>query len=154
MSSRLSLHDRFGYRLSVLTRKWRAVVDLELESYGLSQATWRPLIYLAQFDEPPRQCELADALALGCPAIVRLLDQLEAKHLVERVVDGDRRANRVQLTRSGKRLATRVHDIIVGIEADLLRDLSADDRAQVMRSIDAINERIANYQPRTAKRRA
>lgn len=154
MPTRLSLHDRFGYRLSVLTRKWRGVVDLELESYGLSQATWRPLIYLAQFDEPPRQCELAEALALGCPAIVRLLDQLEAKRLVERVVDGDRRANRVQLTRSGRRLAARVHDIIVAIEADLLRDLTTEDRARVMHSIDAIDARIASYQPRTAKRRA
>lgn len=154
MSKALSLHDRFGYRLSVLTRRWRGIVDLELESYGLSQATWRPLIYLAQFEAPPRQCELADALALGCPTLVRLLDQLEAKGLIERVVDGDRRANRVQLTRSGRRLATRVHEIIVSIEADLLRDISAEQRAEVVRSFAAIEARIERYQPRTAKRRA
>src|SRR5688572_2622291 len=97
-ASRFSLHERFGYRIAVLARRWRSLVDAELASYGLSQATWRPLIHLGSFDQPPRQCELAEALQLGGPALVRLIDQLEDKGLVERVVDGDRRANKVQLT--------------------------------------------------------
>jgi MarR family transcriptional regulator for hemolysin len=148
------LRDRFGYRVSVLTRRWRAIVDAELESYGLSQATWRPLIHLASFAEPPRQCELADALSIGGPALVRLLDQLETRGLAERVVDGDRRANKIRLTRAGKRLATRVYDIILAIERELLQDVSADELARVTRALESIDRRIESYQPRTAKRSA
>ena len=155
-ATRFSLHERFGYRLAVLARRWRTLVDAELASYGLSQATWRPLIHLGSFEQPPRQCELADALHLGCPALVRLLDQLEEKGLVERIVDGDRRANKVQLTRAGKQLARRVYDIIVGVERELLRDLSAGEVAQFTRGIDAIERRIEHraVAPKPAKRRA
>ena len=166
MQARFALQDRLGYRISVLARRWRALVDAELESYGLSQATWRPLIYLASFDDPPRQCELADALQIGCPALVRLLDQLETKGLIDRVVDGDRRANKVRLTRAGKKLASRVHDIIVAVERDVLRDLSATELAQCTRALAAIegridhrsrepgSRRIDSYQPRKRRRAA
>jgi MarR family transcriptional regulator, transcriptional regulator for hemolysin len=154
MQASRTLHDRFGYRIAVLVRRWRALVDAELAAYGLSQATWRPLIHLASFPEPPRQCELAEALQLGCPALVRLIDRLEEGGLVERVVDGDRRANKVRLTRSGKKLASRVDDIIAAVERDLLRDLSAGELAQSVRAIESIEGRIERYQPRTRRRRA
>jgi MarR family transcriptional regulator for hemolysin len=153
-TSRFSLHDRFGYRIAVLTRRWRALVDAELASFGLSQATWRPLIHLASFPEPPRQCELAEALQLGCPALVRLIDRLEAAGLVERIVDGDRRANKVRLTRTGKKLANRVADTILTVERDLLRDLSAGELSQCVGSLTSIERRIDRYQPRTRRRRA
>lgn len=143
-SFRLSLHDRFGYRVSVLARRWRKQIDAELESYGLSQATWRPLIHLASFKEPPRQRELAEALQIGGPALVRLLDNLERKGLVERVeVDRDRRANHVQLTRAGRKLATRVYEIIVAVERRLLDEVSAADIARCTRVLDTIADRLA-----------
>lgn len=159
-----SIHDRLGYRLSVLVRRWRQVVDAQLESYGLSQATWRPLIHLASIEtrssQPPRQCELAEALQIGGPALVRLLDSLEAKGLVERVdVSGDRRANHVQLTREGKKLARRVYDIIVGVERALLREVEPGALAELDRGLaqitDAVERRLEapNATP-TARRRA
>ena len=155
-ASRFSLHERFGYRIAVLARRWRSLVDAELASYGLSQATWRPLIHLGSFDQPPRQCELAEALQLGGPALVRLIDQLEDKGLVERVVDGDRRANKVRLTRAGKQLLRRVYDIIVDVEREVLCDLSAGEVAQFTRGIDAIERRMNQriVAPKPAKRRA
>jgi MarR family transcriptional regulator for hemolysin len=140
---RLSLHDRFGYRVSVLARRWRAQVDAELESYGLSQATWRPLIHLASLPGAPRQCELAEKLQIGGPALVRLLDNLEDKGLVERtLVDGDRRAHHIQLTREGRKLAAQVYDIIVAIESRLLADISATDLARCTRVLESITAKL------------
>jgi MarR family transcriptional regulator, transcriptional regulator for hemolysin len=154
---RLSLHDRFGYRLAVLTRRWRALVDAELESYGLSQATWRPLVHLASFKTSPRQCELAEQLQIGCPALVRLLDNLEEKGLIERaLVDGDRRAHHIQLTREGRRLATQVYEIILDIERRLLSEVSATDLDRCTRVLAAIENQIdtpvAEAQPRKKRR--
>jgi MarR family transcriptional regulator, transcriptional regulator for hemolysin len=153
----LSLHDRFGYRVAIVARRWRQQIDSELESYGLSQATWRPLIHLASFKDAPRQCELAEALQIGGPALVRLLDNLEHKGLVDRIdVDGDRRANHVQLTREGRKLATRVYEIIVTFEKRLLEGMSAADIARCARILDTIEDRLSTPQPasREVRRRA
>lgn len=154
----LSLHDRFGYRLAVLARRWRQRLDAELDAYGLSQATWRPLIHLASFTEPPRQCELAEALQIGGPALVRVLDNLEDMRLVERIqVDDDRRAHHVQLTREGRKLARRVYEIIVALERELLRDISAEDIEHSARVFAALEDRLATREPparaRPARRR-
>jgi MarR family transcriptional regulator, transcriptional regulator for hemolysin len=135
--------DHFGYRISLIARRWRQRVDDELESYGLSEASWRPLLYLATCKGVPRQRDLAEALQIGCPALVRLLDTLEAKRLVERIdVDDDRRAKQVQLTAEGRRLARRVHDIIQEIDRRLLEEVSAADLAHCNRIFSSIEHRL------------
>ena len=145
---RMSLHDRFGYRVALLARRWRQQIDAELESYGLSQATWRPLIHLAAFEQPPRQCELAEQLQIGGPALVRLLDNLETKGLVERIdVDGDRRAYHVQLTRDGRKLAAEAYEIIVALERRVLEDVSAAELDHCTRVFEAIEHRLGTPEP-------
>lgn len=142
-----SLQPRFGYRLAVLARRWRAQVDAELEGYGLSQATWRPLLYLISFEGVPRQRDLAEALQIGCPALVRLLDNLEAKRLIERIdVDDDRRAKQIKLTPEGRRIAKRVFSIIVEIERKLLSELTVSDLASCERAFSAIENQLDTYQ--------
>ncbi|MEJ7597271.1 MAG: MarR family transcriptional regulator [Kofleriaceae bacterium] len=149
-----ALQPRFGYRLTVLARRWRAQVDDELEAYGLSQATWRPLLYLISFEGVPRQRDLAEALQIGCPALVRLLDNLEAKRLVERVdVDDDRRAKQVKLTSEGRRVAKRVFDIILALERKLLAELTPSDLAHCERAFSSI-ERQLDTQQATSRRSA
>ena len=141
-----SLQPHFGYRLGVLARRWRAQVDAQLEIYGLSQATWRPLLYLVSFEGVPRQRDLAHALQIGCPALVRVLDNLEAKQLIERIdVDDDRRAKQVKLTAEGRRIAKRVYSIIVEIERKLLSELSPTDLASCERAFAAIENQLDNY---------
>ena len=142
-----SLQPHFGYRLAVLARRWRAQVDAELERFGLSQATWRPLLYLISFAGVPRQRDLAEALQIGCPALVRLLDNLEEKRLIERIdVDDDRRAKQIKLTPEGRRIGKRVYAIIVEIERKLLSELSSDDLASCERAFSAIENQLDTYQ--------
>jgi MarR family transcriptional regulator for hemolysin len=142
-----SLQPHFGYRLAVLARRWRAQVDAELEAYGLSQATWRPLLYLISFEGVPRQRDLAEALQIGCPALVRLLDNLEAKRLIERIdVDDDRRAKQIKLTPEGRQIANHVYAIIVAIERKLLSELTAADLANCERAFAAIENQLDTYQ--------
>jgi MarR family transcriptional regulator, transcriptional regulator for hemolysin len=125
-------------------------------TYGLSQATWRPLVHLASFKTSPRQCELAEQLQIGCPALVRLLDNLEEKGLIERaLVDGDRRAHHIQLTREGRRLATQVYEIILDIERRLLSEVSAADLDRCTRVLAAIENQLdtpVEAQPRKKRR--
>src|SRR5215469_9761990 len=85
--------DGFGSLIARAARQWRRAVDRRLQPFGLTEATWLPLIYLARAQAPMRQKDLAAALGLDGSSVVRLLDALEASGLIERhEVGADRRA--------------------------------------------------------------
>jgi MarR family transcriptional regulator for hemolysin len=135
--------DRMGCQLMIIARRWRQLIDAELESYGLSHATWRPLLKLAGADEPLRQHELADLLRIGHPELVRLIDSLERKRLVVRhEAEGDRRAKRIELTPGGRRLAAQVDALIEAFERRVLGGISAADRARCRDVFAHIEQRL------------
>ena len=125
----------FGFRISRIARRLRQAVDLELRAYGLTEATWRPLVYVARLGAGVRQKELAIALGIEGPSLVRLLDSLERRGLIERREDeDDRRARGIYLTPTGRELQKRVLRISETIQRQLLSavrpaDLNACDRA-------------------------
>ena len=61
-------------------------MDEELSGYGLTDATWRPLFHLGRLGDGIRQTELAEALGIQGPSLVRLLDNLERDGLISRTV--------------------------------------------------------------------
>src|SRR6516225_5090796 len=94
------LRDGFGTLVARAARQWRRAVDRHLQPFGLTEATWLPLIYIARASVPMRQKDLAAALTLDGSSVVRLLDALEASELVERrEEDGDRSARILVPTR-------------------------------------------------------
>ena len=65
-----------------------------------------------------RQKELATALSIEGPSLVRLLDNLERRGLIERREDEtDRRARGIYLTRAGRDLAVRAAKVGGEIQA-------------------------------------
>src|SRR5215470_4162382 len=96
----------FGFRVARIARRLRQAVDGELRVLGLTEATWRPLVYVRRLGDGVRQKELATALSIEGPSLVRILDNLERRGLIERRADeSDRRARGIHLTRSGRELA-------------------------------------------------
>ena len=77
-------HIDFGFRVARIARRLRQAVDAELRAYGLTDATWRPLAYVGKLGGGVRQKELATALSIEGPTLVRLLDNLERRGLIER----------------------------------------------------------------------
>jgi len=47
-----------------VAREWRRAVDTHLQAYGLTEATWLPLLRIARSETPMRQNELAASLSL------------------------------------------------------------------------------------------
>jgi MarR family transcriptional regulator for hemolysin len=140
--------DRIGCQLMVVARRWRQAVDVELESYGLSHATWRPLLELAGAQAPLRQHELADLLQIGHPELVRLIDSLERKHLVvRREAEGDRRVKRIELTAGGRRLADRVEAAIGAFERRIVAGISAAELARCRDVFARIERRLEGLPP-------
>ena len=98
----------FGFRVARMSRRLRQAVDAELRLIGLTEATWRPLIYVRRLGDGVRQKELATAMSIEGPSLVRLLDSLERRGFIERREDEtDRRARGIYLTRAGRDLAVR-----------------------------------------------
>ncbi len=99
----------FGSLVSQTTRRWRRAVDRQLHPFGLTEATWLPLLRVARAPTPLRQKDLASSLSLDGSSIVRILDALETGGLIERrEEDGDRRAKSVVLTPAGRETVRRV----------------------------------------------
>ena len=100
---------RFGRYFVTLARQWRRAVEGALAGAGLTDATWSPLIQLAEGGDGISQTELAHRLGLDGSSLVRLIDLLEARGFVARELDAqDRRAKRLVLCPAGREEVARV----------------------------------------------
>jgi DNA-binding MarR family transcriptional regulator len=94
--------DRFGYLLKHARERLAALSSEALGPLGVTGRQLAVMTVLAQ-GEPPSQLEAAQRLAIDRTTMVSLLDELEAKGLVERRADtADRRRNIVALTDRGR----------------------------------------------------
>jgi len=85
--------------LNDLARGWRSRLDERLRPLGLSCAMWAVIRRLASGPAAQTQRELAEAVGIEGPTLVRLLDRLEQSGIARRVSDpGDRRIKRVELS--------------------------------------------------------
>ncbi|KRA64317.1 MULTISPECIES: MarR family transcriptional regulator [Rhizobium/Agrobacterium group] len=136
--STISEHEALGALIGQVNRLWRRSIDESLSQLGLTEATWRPLIYISRAIQPLSQNALAEHLSLDRSSIVRLLDTLEASGFVVRRKDpSDRRVKRLQLTSRGQEVAEQAesasrqlhakvfnaipHDLIATTQAGLLQ---------------------------------
>lgn len=133
----------FGFRVARIARRLRQAVDADLRSYGLTDATWRPLAYVGRLGDGVRQKELATALSIEGPTLVRLLDNLERQGLIERREDEtDRRARGIYLTRTGRELAVRVAKVGTEIQARVLAKVPPADLETCQAVFDMIEREL------------
>lgn len=142
---------RFGFRFVTLARQWRRRVDAELACAGLSDATWTPLIHLAEGGDDISQSTLAERVGLDGSSLVRLIDLLEARGLIERRVDpADRRARRIVLTAAGHAEVARIRSRLHAVEAEMLADLDDAALEQMLAAFARIEARTALPSPQPA----
>ena len=137
-----SLRSGFGPLVSQTQRQWRRAVDRRLQPFGLTEATWLPLLRISRAPEPMRQKELAASLGLDGSSVVRLLDALEQAGLVERREGAeDRRAKTLHLTRAGRATVARVEAASRAVRERLLAGIDDAELAAataVLRQICAV----------------
>jgi DNA-binding MarR family transcriptional regulator len=76
------------------------------------------------------QASLAAAISFDRATIGGVIDRLEQKGLVERVVSAqDRRARLLDLTRDGKRLLASIRPVVEALQAEILAPLTRAERA-------------------------
>ena len=136
---------RFAPLVAHIAREWRRAVDGRLHVYGLTEATWLPLLRIARSESPMRQNELAASLSLDGSSVVRLLDALESSALIERSEDqADRRAKSLMLTARGRRTVDQVERVSQDIRDLVLGEVSDEDLARSLRLLETVRDRLLN----------
>jgi MarR family transcriptional regulator for hemolysin len=136
-------HTEFGFLVARIARRLRQAVDAEMRLIGLTEATWRPLVYVRSLGDGVRQKELASAMSIEGPSLVRLLDSLERRGFIERREDEhDRRARGIHLTRAGRELAVRAARIGNGFQTRLLGNLPRADLDICERVLEALEREM------------
>lgn len=141
-----SSRRRFAVMLGQTTRLWRRVIDRELQPYGLTQATWLPLLYIARAETPSHQKALADAIGLDASAVVRLLDCLQKQGLIERREGTDRRFKEIHLTEQGLQQVEKVENIANKIRTQALEGLSEQDIEQVSQFVGQVIDNLTRLE--------
>jgi MarR family transcriptional regulator for hemolysin len=120
-----------------VARRWRALVDVRLKEFGLTEATWRPLLHLSKFSAPPRQTDLAESLSIEGPSLVRLLDMLERDGYILRCADSDRRTKTIRLTPRGETLQRKIAAVVADTRSQVLADVAG---RRLMAAIEVLEE--------------
>lgn len=90
---------------------------------------------------PESQQTLGESLGISGPRMVALVDDLEVEGLVERRRGApDRRVNLVHLTRKGRTTLTRAADAGSLAHDKFVRNLSPDERDQLLRLLQRLAE--------------
>ena len=109
-----------------------------LHRLGLKVRSYSVLA-LASGDERPSQRELASFLRLDPSQVVPLVDELEAKGLVERMADPrDRRANVVQATDAGLKLLGEARKALAAVDNEVFEGLTDDQRVTLTEMLGRI----------------
>lgn len=137
------LQTGFAPLVARAARQWRRAVDRQLQPFGLTEATWLPLIYLARASAPMRQKDLAAALALDGSSVVRLLDALAAAQLIEREEGSDRRAKIILPTARGRAVAEQVETVSRAVREATLSGLTQDELDVATRVLERVCENLA-----------
>ncbi|WP_027966418.1 transcriptional regulator SlyA [Halomonas halocynthiae] len=121
-------NNNVALQLARVPRIWRAIIDRRLAPEGLTQTRWLALYHLWQLGDNQSQRDLARALGVEAPSLVRTLDQLAAQGLIERRPgETDRRTKHIFLTPAAMPLLQRIETEINNVMADILSDLSLDE---------------------------
>ena len=134
---------RLGTIVALAARQWRKAVDARLQVFGLTEATWLPLLRLAQAQGPMRQKDLAAVLMLDTSSVVRIVSNLDAAGLIEQRPDEeDGRAKAIVITEAGRALARQVESVSQVLEEELLGGVAAEDLTTSRRVLEQICGRL------------
>jgi MarR family transcriptional regulator, transcriptional regulator for hemolysin len=141
------LRDGFASLVARAARQWRRAVDRRLQPFGLTEATWLPLIHLARAPEPMRQKELAASLVLDGSSVVRLLDALSSAGLIERHEEsGDRRAKTIVVTAHARSIIAQVEAASQAVRQTTLNGVSDEEIAVATRVLNLVCRNLAREQ--------
>jgi MarR family transcriptional regulator for hemolysin len=132
------LRDGFAFRLVRIAQRWRREIDTELRAFGLTEATWRPLLHLWRGGHRMPAKDLAASVGIEEPALTPLLESLETQGLVTRAAACEP-SGLVIMTEDGLELADGVQSVVEDVRRRLLAGILDDEIETCLRLFDRID---------------
>lgn len=127
----LMQQNSVAFQLARVPRIWRAIIDRRLAPEGLTQTRWVTLYHLWRLGDDQPQRELAQAIGVEAPSLVRTLDQLAEQGLIERRPgEFDRRTKHIFLTKAAMPLLQHIESVVTEAQREMLASLNAAEVAQ------------------------
>lgn len=134
------LDQQFVSLLFHARNRIRFAMDDRFRPMGITDATWRTLYFLRQ-DDGVSQKHLAKTMAIEGPSLVRLLDSLASKGLIERRSDpNDRRINNIYLTEKAGGLLVELDQVSQQVRSELLADIPQQELKTCIRVLTQVLE--------------
>ncbi|UYU33505.1 transcriptional regulator SlyA [Siccibacter colletis] len=146
----MKLESPLGSDLARLVRIWRALIDHRLKPLELTQTHWVTLHNIHQLPPDQSQIQLAKAIGIEQPSLVRTLDQLEEKGLISRhTCANDRRAKRIKLTEKAEPIIEEMEDVIRKTRGEILSGISAEELDALVNLVSRLEQNIISLQGRS-----
>ena len=140
------MESTLGSDLARLVRVWRALIDHRLKPLELTQTHWVTLHNINRLPPEQSQIQLAKAIGIEQPSLVRTLDQLEEKGLITRhTCANDRRAKRIA-DRRGRSDHQEVDSVITSTRSEILSGITADEVHLLVGLIGKLEQNITELQ--------
>ena len=125
-------HPQLGFLLHEVARLLRKRFEQRARDQGLTRSQWQTIAYLAK-QEGVRQTALAEMLEIEPMTLVRILDRLETRGLIERRQDPeDRRAWRLYLKDAARPLLLAMQPLGEATRAEALAGVPDTDRDRLI----------------------
>ncbi|HXZ47837.1 MAG TPA: MarR family transcriptional regulator [Usitatibacter sp.] len=132
----------FSFTLSDVSRRYVLRFEQRARSLSLTLPQCRALVRLEDH-EGASQARLAEVAAMEPMTMVRTVDRLEERGLVERRPDpADRRARRLHLTAKGRRMLDEIWRLAELTRAEVLAGIGAREREVFFDVLERIHRNV------------
>jgi len=127
-----------------VARSYKSAADALTADFELSHASAWPLLMISRLGDRVRPSQVADAVGIEPPSLVRIIDQLVAAGLVLRQDDAsDRRARILALTPEGAQMAARLEKALIPFRRELFKDMPQADVEAAVRVLIKLDQVLA-----------
>lgn len=143
----LELDQFLPFRLSVLgNRLTRAVARVYAERFQLSAPEWRTMAVLGRYGATSAQ-DVVERTAMDKVRVSRAVARLLASgRITRRADDKDRRRAILDLTAAGRAVYDQIVPLVLAVEAELVAELTAEERATLDTLLRALEACIGSEQ--------
>jgi len=132
----------FGFLLKDLTNRYVTRFEQHASDMSLTLMQCKVLVHLEK-SEGASQAKLAELTGLEPMMMVRILDRMEADHLLERRADpSDRRARRLYLTKKAKPFLEEIWRLAEVTRNEMFVGISKADRESCIRILERMHENM------------
>ena len=132
-----------GRTIGDVSRAWRHEMNLRLKPFGLNLSMRQVLVQLHRHPDGLMQRDLARKLGIEGPTLVRLLDQLEEKKWIRRVVvANDKRRKYSVLTKKATTQIQIIETVSQELRNLMMDGLSAQEIGAGLKVMQRIRENL------------